>query len=111
MAEMMYAYVSPDGEIWWSDWHETMEDAYREAVEMYGNGVLIREVWYKEWICGFYQPGQKCGYDKYGNHVTAEEMKNKGGEGSAQSSPGSKAEVLPTINTMKAVAEGSENLV
>ena len=76
MRGMMYTYVSPDGEIYWSDWHDTMEDAYREAVDMYGNGVLIREVWYKEWICGFYQPGQKCGYDKYGNHVTAEEMAN-----------------------------------
>lgn len=73
---MQYTYVSPDGQTWFGEDHETMEDAYREAVEIYGRGVLIRETWYKEWICGTYQPGQKCGYDKYGNHVTAEEMGN-----------------------------------
>jgi hypothetical protein len=105
MQGMMYTYVSPDGEIWWSDWHDTMEDAYREAVEMYGDGVLIREVWYKEWICGFYEPGKQCGYDKYGRHVTEEEMEKAGGEGPADSPTNSEAITLPTINTMKAARE------
>lgn len=73
---MYYTYISPDGEIYWSEPHETMEAAYREAVSMYGPGVVIRETWYGEWDCGYYEPGDRCGYDKYGKHVTAEEVAN-----------------------------------
>lgn len=73
---MFYTYISPDGEVWTSEWYDTMEEAYKEAVEMYGRGVVIRETWYKEWVCGYYEPGDRCGYDKYGNHVTAEDVAN-----------------------------------
>jgi len=107
MSEMMYTYVSPDGEIWWSDYHETMEQAYQEAVEMYGDGVLIRKVWYKEWVCGFYELGQQCGYDKYGNHVTAEEK--TGGERVEDFSGKKPSVVLPVIDTLKSAAEKGTN--
>lgn len=108
---MQYTYVSPDGQTWFGEDHETMEDAYREAVEIYGRGVLIRETWYKEWICGTYQPGQRCGYDKYGNHVTAEEMENIGGNGGPNSPQNSGPAILPVIKTLKKATERTESNV
>lgn len=102
---MQYTFVSPDGETWLSDDHRTMDAAYRQALAMYGQGVLIRETWYGEWDCGMYQEGDRCGFDKYGNHIRAEEIKKIGGEGPADLPPNSDAVILPTINTMRKAAE------
>lgn len=74
--ERSYTVTTPDGitDYFYAD---SMVDAYLDALGHYGDGITIRESWYKEWTCGTYEPGKQCGYDKYGNHVTAETVGNE----------------------------------
>lgn len=73
MEEMTYTIIGPDGQIDYV-WAETMFEAYEEGIEQFGEGTTIRLSWYKEWNCGMFEPGSRCGYDKYGNHIRAEEL-------------------------------------
>lgn len=70
-----YTAFTPDGKIDYF-YGDTMEEAYAEALEEYGQGVTIRPSFYKEWICGLYKEGQKCGYTPDGKHIRAGEVVN-----------------------------------
>jgi hypothetical protein len=73
MEEMFYTIIGPDGQMDYV-WAETMFEAYEQGIEQFGEGTSVRLSWYKEWTCGMFKPGSRCGYDKYGNHIRAEEV-------------------------------------
>lgn len=61
-----YTVIGPDGDIDYID-AESMFEAYVQAYNTYGRGVVIRQTWYGEWDCGT-EPGGPCYHDKYGVH-------------------------------------------
>ena len=68
--ETTYTAISPDG-ITDFFFAETMVEAYTQARDEYGPGVLIRESFYKEWTCGSEELAKArggCYYDAYGTH-------------------------------------------
>lgn len=65
--ETTYTAISPDGRTDFI-YAETMFDAYTQARDEYGPGVLIREAFYKEWTCGSEETG-RCWYTNDGRHV------------------------------------------
>ena len=72
--EMTYTVITPDGvtDFFYAD---TMFDAYTDATEQYGPGVVIRPSWYGEWKCGSKELAETkggCYHDAYGNHVVLE---------------------------------------
>ena len=71
--EMTYTVIGPDGQMDYI-WADTMFDAYQQGLEQYGEGTTVRPSFYKEWTCGMYKEGQRCGFDKYGMHRTASEV-------------------------------------
>jgi len=73
MEEMFYTIIGPDGQMDYI-WADTMFEAYEQGLEKYGKGAMVRPSWYGEWDCGMYEPGRRCGHDKYGNHIRAEEL-------------------------------------
>ena len=73
MEEMFYTIIGPDGQMDYI-WADTMFEAYEQGIEQFGEGTSVRISWYKEWTCGMYKEGARCGYDKYGNHIRAEEV-------------------------------------
>ena len=73
--EMTYTVIGPDGQMDYI-WADTMFDAYQQGLEQYGEGTTVRPSFYKEWTCGMYKEGQRCGFDKYGNHLRASELVN-----------------------------------
>jgi hypothetical protein len=70
--EMTYTIIGPNGQMSYV-WADTMYEAYLEGLEEFGEGTMVRPSWYDEWECGMYREGQRCGFDKYGNHIRAEE--------------------------------------
>lgn len=72
--ETMYTAITPGG-ITDFIYADTMLDAYLEATDEYGPGVVIRPSFYKEWTCGSEELARKqggCYYDAYGNHLRIE---------------------------------------
>jgi hypothetical protein len=72
--ETTYTAISPDGRTDFI-YADTMFDAYTEAREEYGPGVVIRESFYKEWTCGSEELAKAkggCYYDAYGTHQRIE---------------------------------------
>lgn len=69
----MFTVTAPDGTMDYID-AESFYDAYLAAYDLYGEGVTIRPSFYKEWTCGLYKDGDRCGYTRDGRHVTAEDM-------------------------------------
>jgi hypothetical protein len=71
--EMTYTVIGPDGQMNYI-WADTMFEAYLEGLEQYGEGTTVRPSFYSEWDCGMFRDGQRCGFDKYGNHIRASEV-------------------------------------
>jgi hypothetical protein len=72
--ETTYTAISPDGRTDFI-YADTMSDAYTQAREEYGPGVVIRESFYKEWTCGSEELAKTkggCYYDAYGTHQRIE---------------------------------------
>lgn len=63
---MTYTVTSPHGQVDFL-YADTMWEAYTEALEIYGEGVIIRPSFYGEWKCGTEGKGS-CYYDKFGVH-------------------------------------------
>jgi len=70
---MTYTAVSPNG-VTDFIYADSMFEAYEEALELYGQGVVIRPSWYGEWDCGTESLGA-CYYDKFGVHHKRENAK------------------------------------
>ena len=72
--ETTYTAISPDG-ITDFIYGDTMVEAYLEARDLYGPGVVIRESFYKEWTCGSEELAKAnggCYYDAHGTHHNIE---------------------------------------
>lgn len=73
---MNYTMISPDGETWLAE-SDNWEDAYAEAKSWFGSAASVRQSFYKEWNCGDLDQGHRCGYDKYGVHLTQDEHRKR----------------------------------
>lgn len=65
--ETTYTAISPNG-VTDFIYADTMVEAYTQARNEYGPGVLIRESFYDEWTCGDEESGN-CWYTNDGRHV------------------------------------------
>lgn len=72
--ETTYTAISPDGRMDFI-YADTMFEAYTQARDEYGPGVVIRESFYGEWECGTKElalANGGCYYDAYGTHQRVE---------------------------------------